>query len=122
MASQAPQAAERTQQPFTLYAAGGRVLASNARQKLIDLGALTRQEDGFCYLLDGNKETGKGLPSAEAALREIASHLRFLYLDGQFTALADLRGSPDVSLDGAPRLDIVLDELRPGEPIVDATV
>jgi hypothetical protein len=39
---------------------------------------------------------------------------------GQFTALADARAG--VNLEGATRLDIVLDELEPGERMYDATV
>jgi hypothetical protein len=118
----------RTQEPaaprlaFTLYAANGRVYVSNVAQKLIDLGALTQQADGYCYLLDGNQQTAQGFPSAEAALRHIADNIRFLYLDGQFTALPDLRGTPGVSLDGAARIDVMLDVLRSGEKIQDASV
>lgn len=116
-------AADRRQQAYTLYAADGRVYASNAQQKLIDLGSLSQaQDDGYCYVLDGNQLAGQGLPSAEAALRVIGQRMGFLYLDGQFTALADLRGNDAVHLDGAPRVDVVLDELAPGEPIQDASV
>ena len=109
-------------QAFTFYAANGRVYVSNSEQKLIDLGALTPQGDGFGYLLDGNQLAAQGLPSAEAALRHIADHIRFLYLDGQFTALADMRGNQSVHLDGAPRIDVILDELQRGEPMEDARV
>ena len=112
--------AARRQQPFTLYAASGRVYATNVAQKLVDLGALWRDDAGFRYLLDGNKMQGDGLITAEAALREIAQRVSFLYLDGQFTALADLRGTDGVALDGAVRLDIDLDELAPGEQIENA--
>lgn len=114
--------AARRQQPFTLYASAGRVYASNVAQKLIDLGALWRDDGGFRYLLDGNKMEGNGLITAEAALRDIAQRVSFLYLDGQFTALADLRGTDGVALDGAARLDIVLDELAAGERIENANV
>lgn len=114
--------AARRQQPFTLYAAGGRVYATNVAQKLVDLGALWRDAAGFHYLLDGNKMEGHGLITPEAALREMAQRVSFLYLDGQFTALADLRGTDGVVLDGAARLDITLDELAPGERIENANV
>jgi hypothetical protein len=109
-------------QTFAFYAADGRVYASNVDQKLIDLGALTRQDDGrFRYLLDGNKQCEHGLASAEAALRHIADHAGFLYLDGQFTALADLRErATQVHLDGAPRIEVTMDVLPSGEPIEDA--
>ncbi len=56
-------------QPFTFYAADGRVYVSNADQKLIDLGALSEDERGYSYVLDGNGQHAEGLASAEAALR-----------------------------------------------------
>jgi len=108
-------------QPFTLYAAGGRLYATNPAQKLIELGELKRDESGaFCWLLDGNHEHGSGFFSEEAALGDVAEKLRFLWLDGQFTAVADARAGVDLT--GASRLDIVLDELAPGERAYDATV
>ncbi len=109
-------------QPFTFYAANGRVYASNAAQKLIDLGVLTQQGDTYGYLLDGNQQAAEGLPSAEAALRHIADHVKFLYLDGQFTAVADLRGTDGVNLDGAASIDVMIDELQSGERTEDASV
>lgn len=109
-------------QDFTLYAANGRVYARNVDQKVIDLGALSREEGGLCYLLDGNKLTGSGFASEEEALRHLAGQLRFLWLDGQFTAVADARDDPSLNLDGATELRITLDELQPGERVVDATV
>ena len=113
--------AARAQQAYILYAAGGRVYASNVDQKLIDLGALAREDGGsLCYWLDGNHEGGKGFSTEKDALRDIARHLGFLWLDGQFTAVADTRAT--VNLDGATQLAIVLDELKPGEPAFDATV
>jgi hypothetical protein len=107
---------------YTLLAANGRVYARNVDQKVIDLGALSQQDDGWCYLLDGNQQSGQQLFTAEEALREIAGQLRFLWLDGQFTAVADARDDRDFNIDGAEELLIALDELRPGEPITDATV
>jgi hypothetical protein len=111
---------------FTFYAAHGRVYASNARQKLIDLGALTQQDGGWRYVLDGNQQSAGSFPSAEAALRHIADNSPFLYLDGQFTAVADLRGEDagnrNVRLDGAARIEAMIDELRSGERIEDATL
>src|SRR5690606_13400339 len=62
-------------QPYTLLAAQGRVYARNTAQKVIDLGALARRDGGaFCYLLDGNKETGEGFSTEAEALRDIARH------------------------------------------------
>jgi hypothetical protein len=108
---------------FVLYAANGRAYASNFDQKLIDLGELTQRDQGWCYRLDGNQQSGEGFPTPEAALRHIADHTRFLYLDGQFTALADLReGNAPVQLDGAARIEVTLDVLQRGEPMEDARV
>jgi hypothetical protein len=108
---------------YTLYAANGRVYANNeATQKLIDLGSLSQREDGYGYLLDGNGMSGSRLPDPPSALREIGERIRFLFLDGQFTALADARSDPQLNLENAPAHRIVLDELQPGEPLQDATV
>lgn len=118
-----PRARGGQQQAFTLFAAGGRVYARNTEQKIIDLGELAREDGGaFRYLLDGNKQSGSGFFTEQEALRDIAGHLRFLWLDGQFTAVADARDDPALDLDGAVELDITLDELPPGERAYDATV
>ena len=110
-------------QPFTLYAAGGRIYARNADQKLIDLGALTRDEEGgFRYLLEGN---GKAAKASSPRRRRCATSRRTCASSG---STASSRRSPmrakaaTVNLEGATRLDIVLDELDPGERAFDATV
>ena len=118
----APSASSPTRQPFTLYAARGRVYASNVRQKLIDLGSLAERNGSFGYEIDGNHHVGQGFKSAEEALAHLAGQLRFLYLDGQFTALADVRGPEGPNLDEAAQLDITLDELGEGEAAVDVSV
>jgi|GEM_PF-4071136 len=46
--------------------------------------------------------------------------MSYLYLDGQFTALADVREDDNVHLLNAPQLNIVVDELQPGERVEDA--
>jgi len=112
----------RRQQPFTFYAAGGRVYARNVDQKVIDLGELRQDGGAWSFRLDGNQQSGNGFFTPEEALREIGRGVRFLWLDGQFTAVADARDGGGLNLDGAPQVEIVLDELKPGEPIVDATV
>ena len=115
-------AAPGGQQPFTLYAAGGRIYARNVEAKLVDLGALTEDDAGYRYRLDGNGLTASGLSSPQAVLEHLAPRLRFLFLDGQFTAVADAGENEVPELRGAPRLDILLDELAPGERIQDASV
>jgi hypothetical protein len=110
------------QQHFTFYAANGRIYARNVAQKVIDLGAISRGDGGFAYELDGNHRSAGGFKAEQEALRDIAKHVRYLWLDGQFTAVADARDNPGLNLDGAAQLDVMLDELPPGERIYDATV
>jgi hypothetical protein len=115
--------AQRRKLPFTFYAAAnGRIYVRNVAQKVIDLGAISREDGSVCYFLDGNHKTGKGFRDEEAALRDIAASVRFLWLDGQFTAVADARDDPQLNLDGATQVDVELDELKPGERMEDATV
>lgn len=96
--------------PFVLYALRGRVYASNVKQKLIDLGEITRGADGqYSYLLDGDKTTGSGFDTPEAALAHVAAMVSFLFLDGQFTALEDLGGADRPDLVGAPQLEVMLE-------------
>lgn len=108
------------QQSFILYAAHGRIYARNVDGKLIDLGALHHGEGGICWRLDGNGQSADGFFTEEEALRDLGRNLRFLWLDGQFTAVADVRATVD--LQGATEVEITLDELQPGERAVDATV
>jgi hypothetical protein len=115
--------ATRTQQRYTLYCHADRVLARNVDGKLIDLGALSRDADGsWHYLLDGNQLEGGGMLTAQAALREIGERMGFLYLDGQFTAVADLREGSTPDLSNAEQLEVTLDELQRGERMEDARV
>ena len=111
-----------TRQTFILYAAGDRVFASNVRQKLIDLGSLTQQNGRFSYELDGDHESGQGFESEDQALRDIAEKISFLYLDGQFTAVANARGPEGPDLAQAAQLEITLDELGEGEPAININV
>jgi hypothetical protein len=109
-------------QPFRLYAAHDRIYARNRTQKVIDLGGLAREPSGaFRYVLDGNQHAAGGFFTEEEALHDVARSLRFLWLDGQFTAVADARDG-NLDLDGAVHVDVDLDEMPPGEREVDATV
>jgi hypothetical protein len=114
--------APRRQQPFILYAAAGRVYARNTDQKVIDLGELRQDGGSWSWCLDGNHASHSGLFTAEEALRDIGRTVHFLWLDGQFTAVADARDSGNLNLDGATEVEILLDELEPGERMYDATV
>lgn len=109
-------------QPYTLYAAQGRVYVRNAAGPVIDLGSLRRDGSAWRYELDGNHLRGEGLFTEEEALREIAGRLHFLWLDGQFTSLPDVRQSAGVDFESAAKLEIELDELGPNERVEDARV
>ena len=109
-------------QPYTLYAAKGRLYARNAAGPVIDLGQVEREGATWSWQLDGNELRGQGFANEQAALRDVAKHLRFLWLDGQFTALPDVRQTAGVDFGSAAQLDIDLDELAPGEPVTDASV
>jgi predicted secreted protein len=110
----------RTRRHFTFLAARGRLYARNLDRKTIDLGRLAQEDDGqWRWSLDGNGLTGAAA-SAEAAMRDAAQRMGFLFLDGQFTAVAQV--GPTAHLDGAPAVDLVLDELQPGERMEDARV
>lgn len=106
-AASAPSAAV----PFTLYALRGRVVASNVKGKLVDLGHLSRDGEGgtYTYRLDGDQSTGSGFADVQAALAHIAETTTFLFLDGQFTALQDLGGADRPDLAGAPQRQIALE-------------
>ena len=117
----------RTLQPFTVYAAGGRIYASNVRHKLIDLGSLQPESPDsgtLAYALDGGDHPGAGgFADAAAALQHLGRHIPFLFLDGQFTALPDVREHGGVELDRADaRLGITLDAFGTGEAAFDAGV
>ncbi|GKS82896.1 MULTISPECIES: hypothetical protein [unclassified Acidovorax] len=115
--------AARAAQTFTLYAAGGRVYASNVRDKLIDLGGLTEAQGRYGYALDGGDQVARdGFPSPEDALADIASTVTFLYLDGQFTALEDLSDGRSPDLSDVPQIQISLDALGHGEPAIAADI
>ena len=116
------QPADPTRRPFTLYASDERVYASNVRNKLVDLGSIEQVDGRIGYLLDGAGPAGQGFEDVPAALRDMAARLSFLYLDGQFTAQADLREGDPPPLDHADRLDFELDELGPAEPAFDPDV
>ncbi|RAR75980.1 hypothetical protein AX018_105822 [Paracidovorax anthurii] len=108
--------------PFTLYAAHGRVYASNVRDKLIDLGRLDREGGGYAYRLDSDpKVASGGFESAEHALAGIAGAVTFLFLDGQFTALADVGGERPDLID-APQIHVTMDTQCRSEPSIAVDV
>ncbi|WP_258575541.1 hypothetical protein [Candidatus Pantoea persica] len=45
-------------------------------------------------------------------LCDVAQHLRFLFVDGQFTSLPDVRGDYGDRLDNAPSREIALSDLN----------
>lgn len=111
-------------QTFTLYAAQGRIYASNVRDKLIDLGRLDDTSPGGCaYQLDGDEKlAGAGFATSEDALAHVAHAITFFYLDGQFTALADLGGASRPDLPTATQIQVTLDRKGHAAPAIEADV
>ncbi len=103
--------------PFTFLAAQGRLYARNPDGKTIDLGTLAQESGRWRWQLDGNGLSGEA-GSAQAALRDAAQRMGFLWLDGQFTAVAD---AGSVDLQDAVQAELRLDPLA-GERIQDARV
>lgn len=119
----AAQPAASPGQTFTLYACNGRIFASNVREKLIDLGELAHSASGYRYQLDGDdKAAGSGFGTAEDALVDVAGMVTFLYLDGQFTALADIGGVARPDLQSATQIHVTLDRLGHAAPAIAADV
>lgn len=106
-----PKSTQRDGMPYFLFLCEGRVLAQNIDGRIIDLGEATQENGAFARRLDGNDEHGEGLNNAGAVLDDIAGHLTFLFIDGQFTSLPDLSDDYAGKLDDAPAKEIVLSEL-----------
>lgn len=106
-----PESTQRDGMPYFLFLCEGRVLAQNIDGRIIDLGEATEEHGAFTWRLDGNDEHGEGLKNAGAVLDDIAGHLTFLFIDGQFTSLPDLSLNYAGKLDDAPAKEIVLSEM-----------
>lgn len=103
---------------YTLFAFNGRVYARNVAGKIIDLGAMSGNDaNGWHYQLDGGERTAGGFADAFEALRDIGEHVLFFFMDGQFTALADLDYLAS-ALAQATQIDITLQEKPHPEPLV----
>lgn len=100
---------------FTLFAARGRVYARNVRGKVIDLGRLACEHGAWAAEIDGSHDRIAPQPSALAALDAVAERLTFLFLDGQFTALADLAGDGRPDLEQAPQRELALEPPGPAQ-------
>lgn len=93
---------------FTLYASHGRIYAENVDGKLVDIGALQHTGDAWTFRLDADGIEGEALDTPAHALADIQERITFLYLDGQFTALPDVRDEARLTAD-APQVAITLD-------------
>ncbi|EOI3554317.1 hypothetical protein ACMSZQ_000569 [Cronobacter dublinensis] len=106
-----PEPTNRDGMPYFLFLCEGRVLSQNIDGQIVDLGEATEKRGAFTWRLDGNEEQGEGLSSAAAVLDDIAGHLTFLFLDGQFTSLPDVSDEYAGKLENAPAKEILLNEL-----------
>jgi len=101
---------------FTLYASQGRIYAENTAGKLIDLGAIRKEGNVFAYRLDADGVSGEASESAARALADVEQRVNMAYMDGQFTALPDLRDSVELPHD-TPKVGISLvDAISPPIP------
>lgn len=80
---------QRDAVPYHIFLCDGRILARNIEGRVIDIGGVQKEDDGFHWQFDGNNARGDGLVSSAAILDDIERELTFLFLDGQFTSLPD---------------------------------
>lgn len=105
-------------QNFTLFTTRGRLYVRNVKQKVIDIGELPGSGKGpYSYRLDVGGMSGEGFDSADTALRDLASQLTFIYLDGQFTSLPE-EDTSSLDIDGATQLEVVCGHAGNAEPLV----
>ena len=97
------------QQLFTLYASHGRIYAENGEGKLIDIGSLRKDGNVYRCRLDSDGVSSDAMASPERAMADLQQRIDFLYLDGQFTALPDIRGQARLEPD-APSATITLSQ------------
>ena len=103
-----PAALER---PFRLIVADRRVLAQNPAGKLIDIGEIAHEPQGYAIRLDVDAIATAPEPDPQRALAALRPKLSFDYLDGLFTSMADAH--VDGLLDACPQLRFTLDEPIP---------
>lgn len=106
-------------QRYTLYLKDDRILARNAKGKLIDLGEATRDTQGnYAYQLDTDEIAGQGFNGASSLLEDVGSKMTFLYLDELFTSLPDrLDQVETMHLAECPSVEIAVDEMEEGAAV-----
>lgn len=102
---------KRDRMPYLLFLCEERIFAQNIDGHVIDIGGFSKENGKFSWRLDGNDEKGEGLSSESETLQDIAGHIDFLFLDGQFTSLPDQSGEYNDKLTSAPSREIILNEL-----------
>jgi hypothetical protein len=110
------------QQHYTVFIQNARIYARNVRRKTIDLGQADTGKDGsVSYRLDAGDFSGDGLADADAALRDLAGKLDFIYLDEQFTSLPDRAEFGEThDAKSVPHIVVTLDETDDGSSGADS--
>lgn len=97
------------EQTYTLYASHGRVYAENRDGKLVDIGSVRKEGNVYRCRLDADSVLSEAMESPERAMADIQQRIGFLYMDGQFTALPDVRQQAKLAAD-APSTRITLSQ------------
>lgn len=103
---------KRDLMPYLLYYCQSRLLVENIDGHVVDIGGAEIVGNAFRWQLDGKEAKGTTESDADDMLRDVAQHLSFLFVDGQFTSLPDVRGEYGDRLDNAPSREIALSELN----------
>ena len=103
---------KRDLMPYLLYSCQSRLLVENIDGHVVDIGGAELVGGKLRWQLDGKEAKGTTENEAEEMLNDVARHLSFLFVDGQFTSLADVRGEYGDRLDNAPSREISLSELN----------
>ena len=103
---------KRDLMPYLLYYCQSRLLVENIDGHVVDIGGAELVGGKLRWQLDGKEAKGTTENEAEEMLNDVARHLSFLFVDGQFTSLPDVRGEYGDRLDNAPSREISLSELN----------
>ena len=95
-------------QCYTLLFPGGRVYASDTAGRLIALALVTRHQERYSYLLEGNGDTAGGFRTVDELLQAIAGRLTAPFMEAQFRAMPDLARADVFDLSAGPHLHIKL--------------
>lgn len=98
--------------PYNLYYCHSRLLLENIDGHVVDIGGVETKGQYFQWQLDGKDAQGSVENDVGALLRDVEQHLSFLFVDGQFTSLPNVKEKYGDHLDNAASREISLPELN----------